>query len=216
MLQKLKGFSIILLFALGTALPLLAPVAAQAAAKVYPAGTCWYNGPGGSKPHVKCSTLGISGKKDTDGNTVNIAKSCYEVDATTSSSRIIHVNCDGTTIGGTSSTPSCGVDSNGQPTPCSTAPATDPALTGGSCASVAHCDLIIHYVNPIINLLAALVGIAVVASIIIGGVQYGSSAGDPQKVSAAKARIRNAIIALLTFFFLYGLLNFLLPSGLFR
>lgn len=89
-----------------------------------------------------------------------------------------------------------------------------PSTNGGNCASVNNCDLIQKYINPFINFLAALVGVAVVISIIIGGIQYGSSAGDPAKVSAAKNRVRNAIIALLTFLFLYALLNFLIPGGL--
>lgn len=86
--------------------------------------------------------------------------------------------------------------------------------SGGNCSTLSKCDLITKYINPLINFLAALVGIAVVISIIIGGIQYGSSAGDPQKVSAAKNRIRNAIVALVTFMFLYALLNFLMPGGL--
>lgn len=90
----------------------------------------------------------------------------------------------------------------------------DPAITSGNCSNVSHCDLIQKYINPFINFLAALVGVVVVMSIIIGGIQYSSSAGDPQAASAAKNRIRNAIIALVTFLFLYALLNFLIPGGL--
>jgi hypothetical protein len=70
------------------------------------------------------------------------------------------------------------------------------------------------YINPFINFLAALVGVAVVISIVIGGIQYSSSGGDPAKAAAAKNRIRNAIVALVAFFFLYALLNFLIPGGL--
>lgn len=86
----------------------------------------------------------------------------------------------------------------------------------GDCTSttVSGCALIRNYIKPFINFLVALVAIAVVISIIIGGVQYSQSAGDPAKVSAAKNRIRNAIIALVTFLFLYAMLNFLLPGGL--
>ena len=85
---------------------------------------------------------------------------------------------------------------------------------GGNCLDAKNCDLIKNYVNPFINLLSALVGVAVVISIVIGGVQYGSSAGDSSKVAAAKDRIRNSILALITFMFLYALLNFLIPGGL--
>lgn len=93
-------------------------------------------------------------------------------------------------------------------------PTQDPALKSSDCQVANKCTLIGKYVNPLINVLAALVGVAVVISIVIGGIQYASSAGDPQAASAAKNRIRNALIALVTFIFLYGLINFLIPGGL--
>ncbi len=92
--------------------------------------------------------------------------------------------------------------------------ATDPASTGGKCATLTSCDLTHDYLNPAIQLMSAAAGIAISISIVIGGIQYASSAGDPQQAAAAKARIRNAIIALLAFLFLYALLNFLIPGGL--
>jgi hypothetical protein len=78
-----------------------------------------------------------------------------------------------------------------------------------------HCG-ILDYLVLFINVLSGLVGIAVVGSIIYGGIQYGSAGSDPQKVSAAKDRIRNAIIALLFFIFMYGFLNYLIPGGVIR
>lgn len=90
----------------------------------------------------------------------------------------------------------------------------DTAATSGNCASVSKCDLITKYINPFIKFISALFGLIVVISIIIGGIQYGSSAGDPQKAAAARNRIRNAIIALVTYIFLLSLLNFLIPGGL--
>lgn len=101
-------------------------------------------------------------------------------------------------------------------------PQGDPAA-GGNCSSikagsdeedVSKCDLVTKYIQPFVNFLAALVGVGVVVSIVIGGIQYSSSAGDPSKVTAAKKRIFNAIVALITFLFLYALLNFLIPGGL--
>lgn len=90
----------------------------------------------------------------------------------------------------------------------------DCATTGGNCSTLTQCDLISKYINPFVDLLAALVGVAVVTSIIIGGIQYSSSGGDPGKAAAAKERIRNAIIALIVFIFLYSMLNFLIPGGI--
>ena len=91
---------------------------------------------------------------------------------------------------------------------------TDQAVSGGGCNSTSNCNIISNYIVPLVNLLAAFAGTAVAVSIVIGAIQYGSSAGDSQKVTAAKNRIRNAIIALIAFVFLYALLNFLIPGGL--
>jgi len=114
--------------------------------------------------------------------------------------------------GGVPAGTATGCDTNTQV--CGGSTSHDTAVDGGNCSSVSNCDLIQKYINPLVNLLAALVGVAVVISIVVGGIQYSNSGGDPQAVSAAKNRIRNAIIALLTFIFLYALLNFLIPGGL--
>lgn len=70
------------------------------------------------------------------------------------------------------------------------------------------------YINPAVELLSALVGIAVVASIIIGAIQYSSAGGDPGKVEKAKGRIQNAILALIAYVFLFALLQWLIPGGI--
>jgi hypothetical protein len=195
------------------------------AAKTYPAGTCFYAGPDGNKI-VSCKSLGITtSQKDSNGKPVSYAN-CYAIAATTSSVGITQVNCDNTSM--TKSVQMCPTATAGKDVPCVTCPDgsfadttvdcppgnSDPAVTSGNCATASHCDLIVKYINPLINLLAALVGVAVTISIIVGGIQYASSGGDPQKVTLAKTRIRGAIIALITFIFLYALLNFLIPGGL--
>src|ERR1700761_1036278 len=53
--------------------------------------------------------------------------------------------------------------------------------TGGDCSDITQCDLVTKYIDPLVAFLSALVGVAVVTSIIIGGIQYSSSAGDPSK-----------------------------------
>lgn len=99
----------------------------------------------------------------------------------------------------------------------------EPAYTPSDCEGPAiragapegdenHCG-ILDYVVIFINVLSALAAIAVVAAIIYGGIQYSSAGSDPQKVSAAKVRIRNAIIALIFFIFGYAILNWLVPGG---
>lgn len=74
------------------------------------------------------------------------------------------------------------------------------------------CDLVKKYVNPIINFLTALVGIAVTIGIISGGIRYASASDDPQKAGAAKKQISNAILALVTLLILYALVRWLTPN----
>jgi hypothetical protein len=50
--------------------------------------------------------------------------------------------------------------------------------------------------------------------IVIGGVQYISSAGNPGAISAAKNRITNAIIALVLFLMMFTIMNFIVPGGI--
>lgn len=71
-----------------------------------------------------------------------------------------------------------------------------------------------RYVYPFIAFMSAVAGIAVVISIVLGGIQYSSAGGDPGKVAAARERITKAIIALLAFLFLFAFLNWLLPGGI--
>lgn len=74
--------------------------------------------------------------------------------------------------------------------------------------------IINKYVNPIIAVLSALVGVAVAISIVVGSIQYASASNDPQKIAAAKSRITTAVLVLLGSFFLYAFLNYLIPGGL--
>ncbi|HSD56465.1 MAG TPA: pilin [Candidatus Saccharimonadales bacterium] len=80
---------------------------------------------------------------------------------------------------------------------------------GGDCSG-----LITKYVNPFIKLLTWIVGIAVVISIVVGGIQFSSAGGDPGKAVAARKRITNSIIGLLAYLFLFAFLQWLLPGGI--
>lgn len=83
----------------------------------------------------------------------------------------------------------------------------------GASPDSSNCG-IIRYLVIFINVLSVMAGIVIAGSIAYGGIQYSMSAADPQKVSAAKERIRNAIIALVFFIFGYAILNYLIPGGL--
>jgi hypothetical protein len=73
--------------------------------------------------------------------------------------------------------------------------------------------------NPILDLAFAIirflsdgVGIVVIASVIVGGIQYTTSSGDPNASAKAVARIRAALLALVIFIFAYAILNYVLPG----
>lgn len=66
-----------------------------------------------------------------------------------------------------------------------------------------------------INILSGMVAVTVVVVMIIAGIQYSSSAGDPQAAAAAKKRISNALLALVVFAFMYSLIQWLVPGGVF-
>lgn len=88
----------------------------------------------------------------------------------------------------------------------------DPATSVNCTQEGQSCNLISKYVNPLIKLLGILVGLAVTMGIIIGGIQYASSGGDPQRAANGKKHIVQSIIALVAFFFLYAFLGFLIPG----
>lgn len=76
--------------------------------------------------------------------------------------------------------------------------------------------LFYKYINPLVGLLSAAVGVVVVIAIIIGGIEYSSSGGDPQRAASGRKHITNALLGLLVYFLLYAFLQFLIPGGLFN
>lgn len=88
----------------------------------------------------------------------------------------------------------------------------DPAVYCGA----NNCDFVAKYVNPAINLFSLSFGLIAVISILLGGIQYSASQGDPQKAAAAKSRISNTLIAIFAYLFFYVFLQFLVPGGVFH
>ncbi len=73
--------------------------------------------------------------------------------------------------------------------------------------------------NPIMDMLFAIirllsdgVGLVVIASLIVAGIQYTSSRGDPQLTAKAVHRLQSNVTALVIFFFAYAILNYLIPG----
>ena len=65
-------------------------------------------------------------------------------------------------------------------------------------------------INTIINVIIGVIGFVAVVVIILGGVQYTTSAGDPGKVKKAKDTILYGIIGLVVAILAYAIVNFVL------
>jgi heme A synthase len=77
--------------------------------------------------------------------------------------------------------------------------------------------------NPILDLLFSLirtlsvgVGIMLVMVVVIAGIKYTTSQGDPQKTASAIKMVRGAIIGLLVYLFAFAFLQWLIPGGVFN
>ena len=66
----------------------------------------------------------------------------------------------------------------------------------------------------IVNFFAAGVGVIVLAMIVVGGIQYASAGDNAQNAAAARNRIKNAIIGLILYLFMFAIVNFLVPGGI--
>ena len=71
---------------------------------------------------------------------------------------------------------------------------------------------LITMINAIINTIIAAVGFVAVVVIILGGVNYTTSAGDPGKVKKAKDTILYGIIGLVIALLAFAIVNFVLSS----
>ena len=67
-------------------------------------------------------------------------------------------------------------------------------------------------VNIIINVIIGVIGFVAVVVIILGGVQYTTSAGDPGKVKKAKDTILYGIVGLVIALLAFAIVNFVLSS----
>ena len=67
-------------------------------------------------------------------------------------------------------------------------------------------------INVIINVIIGVIGFVAVVVIILGGVQYTTSAGDPGKVKKAKDTILSGIVGLVIALLAYAIVNFVLSS----
>ena len=98
---------------------------------------------------------------------------------------------------------------------------TDGKISGGILATAAQCNMngnelknsdLMATVNKIANVIVSVLGILAVVVIVLGGVQYVTSSGDPGKVKKAKDTILYGIIGLMVALLAYGIVNFILSS----
>lgn len=67
-----------------------------------------------------------------------------------------------------------------------------------------------------INILTAGVGIAAIGGIVYGSILYTSAGGSPEQVKKAVGIITNVVIGIVAYALMFGLLNFLIPGGVFN
>lgn len=139
----------------------------------------------------------------TDQKNIDLAKDIDELCKPKLSDLNAWLNCASSGIKNTNS---------GAPNPTDT-PTAVKSDCSGSDLNESNCG-IVKYLKIAINTLSALAGVVIIGSVIVGGIQYSTSADDPQAVAKAKGRIINALIALLLFMFGYGILVWLIPGGL--
>jgi hypothetical protein len=74
---------------------------------------------------------------------------------------------------------------------------------------------IIAYLKTVLQLLSIAASMVIILMLIVAGIQYITSIGDPGQIKAAKTRVTNAITALVLFLLMYAILSFLVPGGIF-
>lgn len=75
---------------------------------------------------------------------------------------------------------------------------------------------IMEYLKTIIQFISGLVGVVIVLMIIWSGIQYITAAGNPELLKQAKDRFYNAIVGLILFILMFGILSYLIPGGIFK
>ena len=105
----------------------------------------------------------------------------------------------------------CGTDGNGNAIDTSIIGCSPKAGANGVEGTAVWSLLLI-----IINILTAGVGIVAVGGIIYGSVMYATSGGNPENVKKARGIITNVVIGIIAYAFMYTLLNFITPGGLFN
>lgn len=73
---------------------------------------------------------------------------------------------------------------------------------------------IVWYAIEVMKLISVVIGGVIILVLVMAGINYITSAGDPSGVKTAKKRIQNAITALILYLSMFAILNFLIPGGI--
>lgn len=71
---------------------------------------------------------------------------------------------------------------------------------------------ILDMIFAFIRFLSIGVGLVVIGSLVVAGIQYTASRGDPQATANAMKRIYSTLGALLLYIFLFAIINWLVPG----
>lgn len=85
---------------------------------------------------------------------------------------------------------------------------------GSNCVDNSGGGIVVNYLKTILQFLSATVGAAVVLMVIVAGIQYIVSNGDPKAITDAKDRLINAVTALVLFILAFAILSFVVPGGI--
>lgn len=87
------------------------------------------------------------------------------------------------------------------------------ASVSADCTNLNNCKFM-NQLKGVIKGLGAGVGVVVVISVVVGGIQYSAARDNPQAVAAARKKISNAVLALVLYLFGFAFLQWLIPGGI--
>lgn len=96
-------------------------------------------------------------------------------------------------------------------------PANSPSNANKLVSDISQCglkDTLMPTLQVVINVVIGVIGFVTVAMIVLGGVQYTTSAGDASKVKTAKNTIMYGIVGLIIALLAYAIVNFVM-TGIF-
>lgn len=72
------------------------------------------------------------------------------------------------------------------------------------------------YVASGVKLASSIFGLLVILMIVVSGIQYITSQGNPEQYKNAKSRLTQAVTGLILFILMFGILNYLIPGGILK